>query len=133
MGKHAPAALQQTHAFPAWARTPAACEAAYAVSAARGLSSDEAVARREAYGPNELGEHPSPSLLSLLLAQFDDTLVRVLLAAAAVSFALAYLDDAASSFVEPLVIFLILLVNAAVGAWQETSAERALAALKDQA
>ncbi|RLN24941.1 calcium-transporting ATPase 1, endoplasmic reticulum-type-like [Panicum miliaceum] len=131
MGKHAHAAPQQTHAFPAWARTPAECEAAYAVSAARGLSSEEAVARREAYGPNELGEHPSPSLLSLLLAQFDDTLVRVLLAAAAVSFALAYLDDAASSFVEPLVIFLILLVNAAVGAWQETSAERALAALKE--
>ncbi|OEL13692.1 Calcium-transporting ATPase 1, endoplasmic reticulum-type, partial [Dichanthelium oligosanthes] len=117
--------------FPAWARTPAECEAAYAVSVARGLSSGEADARREAYGPNELGEHPSPSFLSLLLAQFDDTLVRILLAAAAVSFALAYLDDAASSFVEPLVIFLILLLYAAVGAWQETSAELALAALKE--
>ncbi|TVU36722.1 hypothetical protein EJB05_18667, partial [Eragrostis curvula] len=128
-GKHA---HRSGDAFPAWARTPAECEATFAVSAARGLSTDEADARREAYGPNELGEHPSPSLLSLLLAQFDDTLVRVLLAAAAVSFALAYLDvDAASSFVEPVVIFLILLVNAAVGAWQETNAERALAALKE--
>lgn len=120
-----------THAFPAWARTPAECEAAFAVCAASGLTSAEAASRRAAYGPNELGDHPAPSLLSLLLAQFDDTLVRVLLAAAAVSFLLAYLDDAASSFVEPVVIFLILLVNAAVGVWQETNAERALAALKE--
>ncbi|KAL6616337.1 hypothetical protein ACP70R_038607 [Stipagrostis hirtigluma subsp. patula] len=136
MGKHAHRngcadAATRTRAFPAWARTPAECEAAYGVSAARGLSSDEADARRVAYGRNELGEHPPPSLLALLLAQFDDTLVRVLLAAAAVSFVLAYLDGAASSFAEPLVVFLILLVNATVGAWQETNAGRALAALKE--
>ncbi|CAO2188040.1 unnamed protein product [Urochloa humidicola] len=133
MGKHRrhARAASQAQAFPSWARTPAECEAAFAVSAARGLSSVEAAARLQTYGPNELAEHPSPSLLSLLLAQLGDTLVRVLLAAATMSFALAYLDGAASSFVEPLVIFLILLANSAVGAWQETNAERALAALRE--
>lgn len=122
--------------FPAWARTVRECEAEFKVSASAGLSSDEVLRRRELHGWNELGDHPGPSVWSLLLAQFGDTLVRILLAAAAVSFLLAWLgaadaDHGASSFVEPLVIFLILVLNAAVGVWQESNAEKALAALKE--
>lgn len=73
-------------AFPAWARSVADCEARLGVSVTRGLSSAEAAARLRAHGPNELADHPAPSLLRLLLDQFEDTLVRVLLAAAAVSY-----------------------------------------------
>jgi len=125
-------------AFPAWARSVSDCEARLGVSITRGLSSSEAAARLRAYGPNELAEHPGPSLLRLLLDQFEDTLVRILLAAAAVSFVLALSSSTASgsaptlaAFVEPLVIFLILVVNAAVGVWQEANAERALDALRE--
>jgi Ca2+-transporting ATPase len=125
----------EVEVFPAWARGVEECEARLGVSASRGLSSREAAARLRAHGPNELAEHPGPTLLQLVAQQFDDTLVRILLAAAAVSFALALSSSAGavtlSAFVEPLVIFLILVVNAAVGVWQETNAEKALEALRE--
>ncbi|KAI5015869.1 hypothetical protein ZWY2020_059408 [Hordeum vulgare] len=100
----------------------------------RGLSSSEAAARLRAHGPNELLDNPGPSLPQLVAQQFEDTLVRILLTAGAVSFALALSSSAGaltlSAFVEPLVIFLILVVNAAVGVWQETNAEKAHEALR---
>ncbi|KAI4997476.1 hypothetical protein ZWY2020_052818 [Hordeum vulgare] len=55
----------------------------------------------------------------LVAQQFEDTLVRIPLAAGAVSFTLVLSSSAGaltlSAFLEPLVIFLILVVNAAVG------------------
>ncbi|XP_020189406.1 calcium-transporting ATPase 4, endoplasmic reticulum-type [Aegilops tauschii subsp. strangulata] len=135
-GHDAPAVNEEGKAapFPAWARTVEECEKRFGVDRDRGLSSSEAAARLRAHGPNELLEHPGPSVLQLVAQQFEDTLVRILLAAAAVSFALALSSSAGaltlSAFVEPLVIFLILVVNAAVGVWQETNAEKALEALR---
>ena len=123
--------------FPAWARTPSECLAELGVSADRGLSSEEAAARLQWYGPNELERHAPPSVWKLVLEQFDDTLVRILLLAAVVSFVLALYDGAkggevgVTAFIEPLVIFLILIVNAVVGVWQESNAEKALEALKE--
>lgn len=72
----------------------------------------------------------------LFLAQFDDALVKVLLLAAAVSLGLALFDESSEeeglrAFIEPAVILLILILNAAVGVWQEANAESALEALKD--
>ncbi|KAI4973677.1 hypothetical protein ZWY2020_041458 [Hordeum vulgare] len=48
-----------------------------------------AAARRRAHGPNELLDHPGHSVLQLVAQQFEDTLVRIPLAAGGVSFALA--------------------------------------------
>lgn len=74
----------------------------------------------------------------LVLAQFDDSLVKILLVAAMVSFGLAYMenmeessDEGLRAYVEPFVILLILVLNAIVGVWQESNAERALDALKE--
>jgi Ca2+-transporting ATPase len=72
----------------------------------------------------------------LVLEQFDDALVKILLLAACVSFLIAYFEEGAESeglraYVEPLVIVAILVLNAVVGVWQESNAERALEALKE--
>ncbi|KAJ3703266.1 hypothetical protein LUZ61_006971 [Rhynchospora tenuis] len=126
-----------TPSYPAWARSPAECATEYKVSIELGLSSHEAVHRLQVHGPNELGDLPGPSLLSLIIEQFSDTLVRILLLAAVISFLLAFFSSehegagSISAFVEPLVIFLILIINAAVGVWQESNAEKALQALKE--
>ncbi|KAH7677970.1 P-type ATPase protein [Dioscorea alata] len=123
--------------FPAWARSVGECEVEFGVSASRGLTSDEAARRREVYGWNELEKHSGPSIWQLVLEQFNDTLVRILLVAAVVSFVLAWYDGdeggemGITAFVEPLVIFLILILNAIVGVWQENNAEKALEALKE--
>jgi magnesium-transporting ATPase (P-type) len=79
----------------------------------------------------ELPEEPATPLWELILEQFKDQLVLILLASAVVSFVLALLENSSDStffgaFVEPLVILLILVANAAVGVIQESSAEKAI-------
>ncbi|GMP89165.1 hypothetical protein CsSME_00040850 [Camellia sinensis var. sinensis] len=123
--------------FAAWAKDVRECEEEYKVNREYGLPADEVEKRRQIYGWNELERHEGPSILRLILDQFNDTLVRILLVAAVVSFVLAWYDGdeggemEITAFVEPLVIFLILIVNAIVGVWQENNAEKALEALKE--
>ncbi|XP_042511198.1 calcium-transporting ATPase 1, endoplasmic reticulum-type-like [Macadamia integrifolia] len=123
--------------FPAWAKDVDQCLKEYQVDKEIGLSSDRVEKQRQIYGLNELDEHGGPSIWSLILEQFNDTLVRILLAAAVISFVLAWYDGdeggemEITAFVEPIVIFLILILNAAVGVWQENNAEKALEALKE--
>ncbi|PNX94276.1 calcium-transporting ATPase endoplasmic reticulum-type-like protein, partial [Trifolium pratense] len=123
--------------FKAWAKDVRECEEHFKVSVKSGLSNEEVENRRKIYGLNELEKHDGQSIWKLVLEQFNDTLVRILLAAAIISFVLAWYDGEEggemeiTAFVEPLVIFLILIVNAIVGVWQESNAEKALEALKE--
>mmetsp|Transcript_45588 Transcript_45588/g.105296 ORF Transcript_45588/g.105296 Transcript_45588/m.105296 type:complete len:1062 (+) Transcript_45588:171-3356(+) len=114
------------------------CEAVmefYKVKPEEGLTEARVLEQRQKFGRNELDEQEKKSLWELIVAQFEDLLVRILLLSALVSFFLAYFDDKSSeegltAYVEPLVILAILVANAFVGVWQESNAEKALDALK---
>lgn len=81
----------------------------------------------------ELTDEPPTPWWKLVAAQFDDVLVKMLLAAAFVSFGLALLETEGNrmhAMVEPIVILTILVLNAIVGVWQEMNADAAIEALK---
>ena len=88
-----------------------------------GLTQKEAATRLAKHGPNTFESAKRTSPFRLLLSQFSDVLVLILLAAAGVSL---FLGDVS----EALTIGVILLVNAALGFLQEFHTERALERLK---
>ena len=88
-----------------------------------GLLTDEARRRLAEQGPNELTERSARTPWVILWDQLSATMVLVLLAAAAISFALRDTKDAVA-------ILAIVVLNAALGFVQEYRAEKAIAALK---
>ncbi len=91
-----------------------------------GLTRDEAEARREQYGPNELKGRKKTHPVLVFLKQFLSPLIYILLAAAVVSFVVGH-------FIDGWVILGVLLLNAAIGFIQETRAETAMEALMKMA
>src|SRR5215468_2612058 len=92
----------------------------------RGLTTEQAGQRLQEHGPNELKEKPRPGFLSMVIDQFNNFLVILLLVAAFISLLLGEYVDASA-------IFIIVALNALVGVIQESKAEAALAALKKMA
>ncbi|XP_069590950.1 sarcoplasmic/endoplasmic reticulum calcium ATPase 1 isoform X2 [Ranitomeya imitator] len=110
------------------------CLAYFGVNENTGLSLDQVKKNFDKFGPNELPAEEGKSLWELVIEQFEDLLVRILLLAAIISFVLAWFEEGeetVTAFVEPFVILLILIANAVVGVWQERNAEDAIEALKE--
>ena len=91
-----------------------------------GLSPQEAQARLDKYGPNQLAGAPKKPLWARFLDQMRDPMILVLLAAAALSLASSGGED----WVEAVIILVIVAVNACISISQEDSAEKALEALQ---
>lgn len=91
--------------------------------AAPGLSHAEVTRRTARYGPNALREKQARSHWRMLLDQFSDFMIIVLLGAAIVSGFVGDIEDT-------LAIIVIVILNAIIGFVQEYRAEQAMAALK---
>eukprot|EP00850_Spirogloea_muscicola_P005663 SM000026S08912 [mRNA] locus=s26:447090:456715:+ [translate_table: standard] len=101
------------------------------VEVAQGLSDEQVARLRGIHGKNEMPPEEGVPFWRLILKQFDDLLVKILIVAAIVSFLLAFVNgEGFSSFLEPSVILLILVANAAVGVITESNAEKAIEELK---
>lgn len=116
----------------AYARSVAEVLEAFRVDPAKGLTDSQVAEHARIYGRNVLPQEPCTPFWKLVLKQFDDLLVKILIAAAVISFVLAVIDGETGlgAFLEPSVILLILAANAAVGVITETNAEKALEELK---
>lgn len=95
----------------------------------RGLTVPQVEQRSREYGQNELREGKRPGLIAKFLEQFKDFMVIILLIAAAVSF-FTSLFRHDSDYIDPIIILLIVIVNAVIGVAQESRAEKAIDALK---
>ncbi|ONI33387.1 hypothetical protein PRUPE_1G421100 [Prunus persica] len=104
----------------------------FGVDPKRGLTDAQVTQHARLYGKNVLPEEKRASFWKLVLKQFDDLLVKILIVAALVSFVLALIngDTGLTAFLEPSVILMILAANAAVGVITETNAEKALEELR---
>ena len=96
----------------------------------RGLTEEGVKARRDRFGENRLREKGKKTNFQRFLEQFKDAMILILLAAAAVSFAVACVEGDPGEFFEPVLILLIVVLNAVMGVAQESKAEKALEALK---
>ena len=81
-----------------------------------GLSSAEAAARLEKYGPNKLKDAEKPTLLQRFIEQLKDPMLIILMIAAAVSAVTNFISG--ESFAEVFIILIVVLLNAILGVFQ---------------
>jgi magnesium-transporting ATPase (P-type) len=93
-------------------------------TADEGLSSDEVEERLQFYGENKLPAGKKITLWQIILHQLINPLIFILIAAAAASIAIGESKDA-------IFIFLVILINSAVGTYQEYNAEKSAAGLQN--
>lgn len=91
-----------------------------------GLSREEAQARLKQYGPNALPEAPPTPFWKRVLEQLKGFVILILLVATVISMALG-------DWIEAGAILAIVVLNAVIGAVQESRAEQALQSLKKMA
>ncbi|HEX6066180.1 MAG TPA: cation-translocating P-type ATPase [Longimicrobiales bacterium] len=104
--------------------------AALGSDARRGLTSSEARTRLDQHGRNELPAREPPARWRRFAAQFQNTLVILLLIATIISAVLWWFERDAALPYEALAIFAVVLLNATMGFVQESRAEAAVAALR---
>ena len=96
----------------------------FSVDPAAGLVTDDVARRREEHGANELDEAPRDPSWKRFARQFKDLLILILLAAAGISFLVS------GELKTPIVVLVVVLLNAVIGFVQENRAEASLDALR---
>ncbi len=99
-------------------------------AAEQGLSSAEAQKRLEQNGKNKLAAAKGKSLIRRFLEQLADPMIIILLVAAAISGVLAAMTPG-ESFADVIIILAVVIINAVLGVYQESKAEKANEALQE--
>ena len=94
-----------------------------------GLADVQARKLLDNYGENRLESGKKDSVIKRFFAQFADFSVMILLVACVISFLTGFIEGK-GDFVEPIVILAIVILNAAIGVFQEQRAEHAIEALR---
>ena len=94
-----------------------------------GLTAAEAQTRLEQNGKNRLKEPKKDSLILRFFKQMVDPMILILLAAAAISGVLAVAEG--ESFADVIIILAVVVINAVLGVYQESKAEKAIEALQE--
>ena len=95
-----------------------------------GLKENHVSGLREKFGENKLREKKKKTNFQRFIDQFKDVMILILIAASAISFFIAISEGDPEGFFEPILILVIVIVNAIIGTIQESNAEKALDALK---
>ena len=98
-------------------------------SDAAGLTQQEAEMRLEQNGKNRLEAAKGKSLLRRFLEQIADPMIIILLVAAFISGVLAVVEN--DSFTDVIIILAVVIINAVLGVYQESKAEKAIEALQE--
>lgn len=104
---------------------------AYKSDGENGLSEAEARRRINELGKNKLSEKKTKNILFRFFEQFTDFMIIILLAAAAISFLTALYEKKYEDFLDPVIILVIIIINAITGVVQEYKAEKAINSLKN--
>ncbi|MBQ8397977.1 MAG: calcium-translocating P-type ATPase, PMCA-type [Clostridia bacterium] len=96
---------------------------------ADGLSSAEVQSRLEKYGKNKLAEGKKVTLLQRFLAQLADPMIIILIIAAVISGVVGVMEG--EGLADVIIIMAVVLINAILGVFQESKAEKAIEALQE--
>ncbi|MBO5736438.1 MAG: calcium-translocating P-type ATPase, PMCA-type [Clostridia bacterium] len=94
-----------------------------------GLTESEASTRLIENGRNKLAAAKKKSIVQRFLEQLADPMIIILIVAAVVSGVLAVVED--ESFVDVIIIMAVVIINAVLGVFQESKAEKAIEALQE--
>lgn len=96
-----------------------------------GLSSTEAAKRLETNGKNKLAEGKKDSLIKRFLSQLADPMIIILIVAAVISAVTATVGGEGEGYADVIIIMFVVIVNAVLGVYQESKAEKAIEALQE--
>lgn len=96
-----------------------------------GLTASEASARLEKNGKNKLAEGKKESLIHRFLKQLADPMIIILIIAAIISAITAVFGGEGEGFADVIIIMIVVLINAILGVYQESKAEKAIEALQE--
>lgn len=109
----------------------------------KGLSSEEAKARQEKYGPNKLEEKKKKSIIAIFFSQMNDPLIFILFAAILVTIGISIYETvkvlsaggtfnfiSTGDWPDVVIILAVIIMNSIIGTVQEVKAQTSLDALK---